>query len=182
MRHLTDRAAPAAACLPRQAAAPQHGFTLVELMVAITIASLLLMAAAPQFSDFSNNSRLREGGTTVQTEALFAQSEAIKRNRVVRLTTSGSTVQVMEAQDTAAMTVLRERTLAGGVTAAAATVDFSPRGYPVNRAVAPSVDFVASAIDFALPGVTCSSDQRCPRLSIDAGGGVRLCGNKLVAC
>ena len=163
----------------RAAGFVRRGFTLIELMVAITIAGFLLVAAAPHFSEFTNNSRLREGGTTVQTEALFAQSEAIKRNRIVRLTTTGSTVQVLEAQDPASMTLLRERTLAGGVTAAATTIDFTPRGYPVNRAVAPSVDFVAAAIDFALPGVTCSSEQRCPGLRVDAGGGIRLCGNKL---
>ena len=160
----------------------QRGLTLLELMVAITIGGLLLAAGAPQFADYLNNSRLREGGTGLQAETLFAQSEAIKRNRIVRLTTSGSTVQVLEANNTAAMTVLRERTLAGGVTAATATVDFTPRGYPVDRSVVPSVDFVATSIDLALPGVTCSSDQRCPGLRVDAGGGVRLCGNKLSGC
>jgi type IV fimbrial biogenesis protein FimT len=161
---------------------PVRGLTLIELMVAITVSAFLLMAAAPHFADYTNNSRLREGGTTLQTEALFAQSEAIKRNRVVRLTTSGSTVQVLEAQDAANTTLLRERTLAGGVAAGTATVDFTPRGYPVNRAVNPSVDFVAAAIDLGLPGVTCSSEQRCPGLRVDAGGGIRLCGNKLSGC
>jgi len=161
----------------------RRGITLIELLVTITIAGFLLVAAAPHFADYTNNSRLREGGTTLQTEALFAQSEAIKRNRIVRLTISGSTVQVLEAQDTTAMTLLRERTLAGGVSAAAATtVDFTPRGYPVNRAVSPSVDFVAASIDLGLAGVTCSSEQRCPGLRIDAGGGIRLCGNKLSGC
>ena len=159
-----------------------RGLTLLELMVAITVAGFLLVAGAPYFADYTNNSRLREGGTTLQTEALFAQSEAIKRNRVVRLTTSNSTVQVLEANDTAAMTLLRERTLAGGVTATTATVDFTPRGYPVDRSVVPSVDFVATSIDLAAPGVTCSADQRCPGLRVDAGGGIRLCGNKLSAC
>jgi type IV fimbrial biogenesis protein FimT len=159
-----------------------RGLTLIELMVAITIAAFLLMAGAPQFADYLNNSRLREGGTTLQTEALFAQSEAIKRNRIVRLSTSGSTIQVLEAQDTAATTLLRTRTLAGGVTMATATVDFTPRGYTVNRAVAPSVDFVAASIDLSLPGVTCSAEQRCPGLRVDGGGGIRLCGNKLSGC
>ena len=159
-----------------------RGLTLIELMVAVTVASLLLVAAAPHFSEYSNNSRLREGGTTLQTEALFAQSEAIKRNRIVRLSTSGSTLQVLEANDPNAMTLLRERTLAGSVTAAAATVDFTPRGYPVNRAVNPSVDFVAAAVDLSLSGVTCSSEQRCPGLRVDAGGGIRLCPNKLSSC
>ena len=185
MRHLIDmpeRASIRRPIGPGAARGRRHGLTLIELMVTITVAGLLLVAAAPHFADYTNNSRLREGGTTLQTEALFAQSEAIKRNRVVRLTTSGSTVQVLEAQDTAAMTLLRERTLAGGVSAAAATVDFSPRGYPINRAVVPTVEFVAAAADLSLPGVTCSSEQRCPGLRIDAGGGIRLCGNKLSGC
>lgn len=179
MRHLTRPAPQRAAASTRRAG---RGLTLIELMVTITVSGLLLMAAAPNFADYLNNSRLREGGTTLQTEALFAQSEAVKRNRVVRLTTSGSTVQVLEAQDTAAMTLLRERTLAGGVTAATATVDFSPRGYPINRAVTPTVEFVAASVDLSMPGVTCSADQRCPGLRIDAGGGIRLCGNKLSGC
>ena len=160
-----------------------RGITLIELLVTITITGLLVVAAAPQFADYTNNSRMREGGTTLQSEALFAQSEAIKRNRIVRLTISGSTVQVLEAQDPSATTLLRERTLAGGVSAATATtVDFTPRGYPVNRAVTPSVDFVAASIDLGISGVTCSSEQRCPGLRIDAGGGIRLCGNKLSGC
>ncbi|MFO1285071.1 MAG: prepilin-type N-terminal cleavage/methylation domain-containing protein [Rubrivivax sp.] len=105
MRHLSTRQP----CGPARPAA-RRGLTLIELMLAITIAAFLVVAAAPHFADYTNNSRLREGSTTLQTEALYAQSEAIKRNRVVRLTTSGSQVQVLlEAQDTAAMTLLRER-------------------------------------------------------------------------
>ncbi|MCC6249296.1 MAG: GspH/FimT family pseudopilin [Rubrivivax sp.] len=185
MRHLSPRAVAPRGLVQRglvQRGHVRRGLTLIELMLTITIAGFLLVAAAPHFSEYTNNSRLREGGTTLQTEAMFAQSEAIKRNRVVRLTISGSTIQVLEAQDTAAMTLLRERTLAGGVAAAAATVDFAPRGFPVNRAVTPPVDFVAASIDLGMPGVTCSAEQRCPGLRIDAGGGIRLCGNKLSGC
>ena len=38
----------------------QRGLTLIELMVGLTIAAFLLMAAAPFFGDYIRNSRLRE--------------------------------------------------------------------------------------------------------------------------
>lgn len=166
----------------RQLTRTVRGMTLVELMVAMTVLALLVVAATPSFTDYTSNSRLREAGTTLQTELLIAQSEAVKRNRIVRLTTSGATIQVLEANDVNNMVLLRERTLGGGATAGTVTVDFSPRGYPVDRSVAPTVDFVARSIDIALPGVTCSADYRCPGLRVDAGGGIRLCPNKLVNC
>ena len=165
MRHLSRAAA--------------RGVTLVELLVVITIAGLLIVAAAPTFTDYTSNARLREAGHALQAEALNARSEAIKRNRVVRVVTSGSTIRVLEAQDPANMTELRSRTLAGGVTAADATIDFSPRGFVVDRSVAPPVEFAAATVDLGMPGVTCSADQRCPSLRIEAGGGIRLCPNKL---
>ncbi len=167
--------APGRRCLRR-------GLTLIELLVVITVAGLLIVAAAPSFSDYSSNARLREGGHALQAEALNARSEAIKRNRVVRLTTSGSTIRVSEAQDVNNQTTLRERTLAGGVTMSTATIDFSPRGFLIDRSVNPPVEFAAAAVDLGLHGVTCSADQRCPGLRIEAGGGVRLCPNKLSGC
>ena len=87
----------------------ERGFTLVELMVALAIAGLLVVAAAPYFADYGTNSRLRESGNTVHTEALMAQSEAIKRNRVVRLSTAGTAVQVIDLTDPANPVVLRTR-------------------------------------------------------------------------
>ena len=148
--------------------------TLIELMVGLAIAASLLTAAAPYFADYGTNSRLREGGNTVLTEALFAQSEAIKRNRVMRLSTAGAAVQVLDMTVPATPVVLRERTLAGGVTAATATVDFSSQGWPV--------DFTSAAINLAMSGITCSGDLRCPGLRVDAGGALRLCGNYLSGC
>ena len=76
-----------------------RGLTLIELMVGLTIAAFLLMAAAPFFGDYIRNSRLREAGNALLGEALFAQSEAIKRNTTVRLSTSGATLQVIDRSD-----------------------------------------------------------------------------------
>jgi type IV fimbrial biogenesis protein FimT len=152
----------------------QRGMTLVELMVALTVMGILLASAAPFFGDYVTNSRLREGGNLVLTEALMAQSEAIKRNTTIRLSTSTDSVRTLDMTDPLAPVVLRERTLAGGVSAPTATLDFGTEGRPVPFGT-------SASINLSLPGVTCSGDLRCPGLRVDAGGAVRLCGDKL-AC
>jgi type IV fimbrial biogenesis protein FimT len=150
-----------------------RGLTLIELMVGLTIAGFLLMAAAPFFGDYIRNSRLREAGNVLLGEALFAQSEAIKRNGTVRLSTSGATLQVIDLS--APNPPLRERTLAGNVTAPVATLDFGTEGRPVPFGT-------SGSINLSMTGELCSDDTRCPGLRVDAGGATRLCGNHQHDC
>lgn len=153
----------------------QRGLTLVELMVGLTIGALLLMAAAPFFGDYMRNSRLREAGNMLLSEALFAQSEAIKRNTTVRLSSNGATLQVIDRSDVNAEVVLRERTLSGEVVAPAATLDFGSEGRPTPFGT-------SGSIDLSITGIACSDDNRCPGLRVDAGGATRLCGNHQHDC
>lgn len=152
----------------------ERGLTLIEAMVALAIAAFLALSAAPYFSDYVANSRLRESGNLLYAEALAAQAEAIKRNTTVRLSTSGSTVQVLDMTVVASPVTLRERQLASGVTAATSTVNFGAEGRPV-----PFGD--SRSIDLSYSSASCSSDYRCPGLRVEAGGAVRLCANHLVS-
>ena len=153
-----------------------RGLTLIELMVGLTIAAFLAMAAAPFFGDYLRNSRLREAGNALLSEALFAQSEAIKRNSTVRLSTDGATLQVIERIPVpGADTVIRERSLPESIAAPAATVDFGTEGRPVPFGA-------TGSINLSMSGITCSDDARCPGLRVDAGGATRLCGNYLQNC
>jgi len=154
---------------------PARGLTLIELMVGLTISAFLLMAAAPFFGDYIRNSRLREAGNALLGEALFAQSEAIKRNTTVRLSTSGATLQVIDRSTAGVDVILRERTLSGNVTAPVATLDYGTEGRPVPFGT-------AGSINLSMTGEICSDDTRCPGLRVDAGGATRLCGNHLNAC
>lgn len=172
MRHLTDdRTTRRATAAMRRACA---GLTLVETMVAVAIGGLLLVAATPHFGEYHTNSRLRESGHTLYAEALIAQSEAIKRNRPVRLAASAGTVQVIDVSDPARPTVLRTRLLAPGVRTDATAVDFGSQGWPVG--------LVGATIDLAHETAACSAEQRCPRLRIEAGGAIRLCADRLADC
>lgn len=155
----------------RQLTALQQGLTLIELMVGLVITAILLGVAAPYLGDFVTNSRLREGGNAVMAEVLYAQSEALKRNGQVRLSITAGQTQVIDI-GVAPNVILRTRALTQGISADVLNIDFGSDGMTRPRGA-------QAQIDFAYAGATCSAEHRCPRLRIDAGGSVRLCGNKL---
>jgi type IV fimbrial biogenesis protein FimT len=67
---------------------PEHarrarGFTLVELMVAITLLAVLLGLAVPWFGTMIRNSRIRSVSEALQNGLRTAQTEAVRRNRQV---------------------------------------------------------------------------------------------------
>jgi type IV fimbrial biogenesis protein FimT len=62
----------------------QHGFTLIEMAVTVSVLGLLLAAAAPSITDWLRNSRIRSVATSVQTGLQKARMEAIRRNQPVR--------------------------------------------------------------------------------------------------
>ena len=66
----------------------QRGFTVIELLVTITIMAILLAVAVPSFRDSSVSSQLRSASNNLIASARFARSEAIKRNASVTLCVS----------------------------------------------------------------------------------------------
>ena len=150
---------------------PPRGLTLIEMMVGLTITAILAGVAAPFFGDYINNSRLRENGNSLMAEALYAQSEALKRNGQVQLSVAAGSVQIIDVSGAAPVT-LRTRSFTQGISASVAGINFGSDG--MTRPIGTEV-----SIDMASSGVTCSAQQRCPRLIIEAGGAIRLCGNKL---
>jgi type IV fimbrial biogenesis protein FimT len=160
----------------------RRGLTLIELMVTITIMGLMVAVGMPPMAEYINNSRLRESGYLLQTELLFAQNEAMKRNAVMRVTTNGNQVQVLEANVPATPNLIRSRQLTARVLAATATVEFSSRGFPIDRSTTPATDFAAVGIDVSLDNASCSADLRCPRVRVAGGGGISLCANRVTGC
>jgi len=69
---------------------PQRGFSLVELMVAVSIIGILLALGAPRFMDYLRNVKLRTTAEAFMTGVQLARSEAIRINAPVEflLTTS----------------------------------------------------------------------------------------------
>lgn len=71
----------------------QHnrGFTLVELLVSMTVLVILITIAVPSFYSLIQNNQARALGNSVATALNFARSEAIKRNTAVQVCPGSST-------------------------------------------------------------------------------------------
>lgn len=64
------------------------GFTLIEMMIAITVMAILIAVAVPSYRDASLGSQLRSSANELFASITLARSEAIKRNAVVTLCAS----------------------------------------------------------------------------------------------
>lgn len=67
------------------------GFTLIELMIVIAIASILMTLAVPSFSLMINNSKVTSATNEFIGSLNLARSEALKRSNNVSLCMSGNT-------------------------------------------------------------------------------------------
>src|SRR5215469_16525688 len=59
---------------------PSHGFTIVELMVALVVATILLTIAIPSFNKMINSNRLTTAANELVGALNAARMEAIKRD------------------------------------------------------------------------------------------------------
>lgn len=68
----------------------KYGFTLIELMVTISIAGILMAIAVPNFQTFMQNSRITTQANEFLTALNYARSEAVKRGVTVTVCPSSS--------------------------------------------------------------------------------------------
>lgn len=69
------------------------GFTLVELMITVTIVAIVLVIGIPSFKNFVLNQRVKTASSQIFFALTLARSEAIKRNAEVRLVKTGTNWQ-----------------------------------------------------------------------------------------
>ena len=69
----------------------KSGFSLVELLITISIAAILLTLAAPSFTSFINRNRLTTASDELIASLSYARSEALKRRSTTTLCAKSST-------------------------------------------------------------------------------------------
>ena len=173
----------------------ERGFSLVELMIAVSILGFLIALGMPSLSIYIQTARLGNMAKSFYSGAQLARTEAIRRNQavefvltdtpvapgietaavpsatgrnwLVRLTNASGVVQLVEARS-----VLEGGGLVPGMTTAgtAATISFNSLG----ANVAAATDTIAIANP---PAGLCdpAGPVRCWNIVVSPGGQIRLC-------
>jgi prepilin-type N-terminal cleavage/methylation domain-containing protein len=159
----------------------RRGFTLIEILVAMTIGVLLLLMVAPQMSLWMSDSEIRNGAQSVAEGMRTAQAAAVSHNLNAQfvLTATGWTVQMADPPNA----VLQTATFLEGskyavfkavdiANAAATTVTFNALGQVVPAATS------IVKVDVTKPSVTGTRPLRVMVGDLTAGttfNGVKLC-------
>ena len=77
----------------------EYGFTLIELMIAVVIATILAAIAIPSYNDMIARNRLSTQGNDLTAGLQFARSEAIRLNRNIVLCRTASATSTTCASD-----------------------------------------------------------------------------------
>jgi len=75
------------------------GFTLLELMLTLTVVAVIVGLAVPNFREFIQNSRLTGAANDLLASIQLARTEAIKRQRTVAVCASANPTDALPACD-----------------------------------------------------------------------------------
>ncbi len=163
-----------------------NGFTLIELMIGISILAIVLAAGLPSFSEWIHNSRIRTAAESLTHGMQKARAEAVSRNTTITfvlgngafwsILQGANAIESMPSAETAS-TVSVTSIPTPPATDAPTTITFSGMGI-----VAPNADGTASITQIDVDSTAISSaNSRDLRVVVGAGGAVRMCDPNVVS-
>lgn len=158
------------------------GFTLVEILITITVMGILIMLAMPSFGEWLQNQQLRAGADASLNGLQVARAEAIRRNLAVQIVFAADST-AWAVTEAASGTAIQSRTQQEGspnavlaaTPAGATTVTFTPLGATTtNLDGSPRI----TRLDISnTKGGACqpAGPMRCLALIVQGGGSVKMC-------
>ena len=159
-----------------------RGFSLIELMLAVLIISLVLAKGLPFLVDYIRNDRIRSTAEEMRDGLHAARMEAIRRNTTVRVVpdrTAWSVVLPGVAGDPDEL--LLERPAKTAEEMLTATASDAEIGFNGSGRLSAAGNFT---VDIRDPNDVCAADggdARCLRVTVAPGGMIRLCDPALAA-
>jgi type IV fimbrial biogenesis protein FimT len=185
----------------------QRGATLIELMIGLVITAMLFTAGAPAFSEWIQNTRIRNSAESILNGLQLARAEAVRRNSQVQFQLVGNdaswtigctnitttcpdaTIQSRSSTEGSATSILVTTTETDASTNAAAalavftdTLVFNGLGRITTTSLTAGDN---ATLDISNPGIdNCISDNppgamRCLRIVVSTGGQIRMCNPAL---
>jgi type IV fimbrial biogenesis protein FimT len=160
-----------------------RGFTLIEIMVSLTVLGILLMIALPSFSEWLQNQQLRAASEATLNGLQVARGAAIRRNVLVQFQETSLPQTAWAVTEAVSALAVQSRAHEEGspnaqitaTPAGATTVTFAPLGSVVaNADGSPTV----TQFDVSNPaGGSCqpAGPMRCLRVVVSGGGSLRMC-------
>jgi len=153
------------------------GFTLIELVTVVTILSIMLFLALPNFNVWLQNTQIRTAGEAILNGLQLARAEAVRRNVNVELRMDLSSGWTARLPDTGE--VIQTRLAGEGSSAALVTI--TPLG--ANTVTFNSLGTIAANADgsnpvseFKIDSISlAAADSRELCILIRTGGNIRMC-------
>lgn len=152
------------------------GFTLIELMIAITIFALALSLGIPSYRTWVQNTQIRNAAESIGNGIQRARAEAVKRNANVAFTLGTQSSWVVKVVNGGA--VVDSRSSGEGsknVTVAVTPLNSTTITFSSLGTVAANADASAALAQIDLTSSASSADLRNLRVAIGLGGNARVC-------
>jgi type IV fimbrial biogenesis protein FimT len=145
----------------------QRGFTMIELMVTVTIIAVMLGLGVPSFRNFIAGQKVKTASQDLMTALVIARSEAIKRNASVTVAplTADTWVSGWTVSAAPSATVVHQQQAFSGVTItlAPSTVVFGSNGRPgATSKFQVTGTSTSKCVRVDLTGIPSSQTGTCP--------------------